>query len=182
VVVLHTALHDVLARQDAGHRVQVAVNVDAGVLASADFVPTVLRLLDRHSLPPATLCLELTESELLAPSGPGLLERLRDEGLAVALDDFGTGYSSLAYLADLRLDRLKLDQAFVRRMGADERAARLLRHVVALVHDLGCAVVAEGVETPEEDAVLRALGVDWQQGYLHGRPAPAQALTERLSS
>ena len=181
-VVLHTALHDVRAWQDAGHRVQVAVNVDAGVLASPDFVPTVLRLLDRHGLPPHALCLELTESELLAPSGPGLLARLRREGLAVALDDFGTGYSSLAYLADLQLDRLKLDQAFVRRLCAEERAGRLVQHVVALVHDLGCAVVAEGVETAQEDVALRALGVDWQQGYLHGRPAPAQTLTERLAA
>ncbi len=96
----------------------------------------------------------------------------------MALDDFGTGYSSLAYLADLPLDRLKLDQSFVRRLPASPRTARLVTGLVHLVHDLGCPLVAEGGETAAEQALLAELGVEWLQGCPVSRPLPPDRLEQ----
>jgi diguanylate cyclase len=105
-----------------------------------------------------------------------LLGQVRATGMPVALDDFGTGYSSLASLADLALDRLKLDRSFVHRLSADLRMARFVGGLVGLVHGLGLPVVAEGVEQQAEADLLDALGVTYQQGFLHSRPVRAEAL------
>ena len=132
-VVLALVLAD-LARWGASSRsVQVSVNVGAEVLAAPAFLPTLQRRSGDHGLAPGALCLELTESEVLSPEGRGLLEQVRATGMTVALDDFGTGYSSLSYLADLPLDRLKLDRSFVRRLSADARMARFVGGLVGLV-------------------------------------------------
>ena len=173
-------LRQVVADLRDWHRsgpVQVAVNVEAAVLSSPRFLPQLLQALGQHALPPAVLCLELTESELLTREGAALLREVRAAGISVAIDDFGTGYSSLAYLADLDLDRLKLDQSFVRRLQAGGRPRTLIGHLVRLVSELGFEVVAEGVETAEEAAALAALGVSWQQGFHFARPMPAGDLT-----
>ena len=174
--VLRTALADLSRWRGEGRDVQVSVNVGAEVLAATAFLPTLQRRLREHGLPPHALCLELTESEVLSPEGPALLEQVRAAGMTVALDDFGTGYSSLSYLADLPLDRLKLDRSFVRRLSADARMSRFVGGLVGLVHGLGLPVVAEGVEQQEEADVLDELGVAYQQGFLHSRPVRAAAL------
>jgi EAL domain-containing protein (putative c-di-GMP-specific phosphodiesterase class I) len=117
---------------------------------------------------------ELTESELLVSTAATSLAVLRAAGVAIAIDDFGTGYSSLAYLADLPLDTVKLDQSFIRRLHAGGRANTLVTGLVDFVHDLGFAVVAEGVEERHQSDVLSELGVEWQQGFLFSRPLPAE--------
>jgi EAL domain-containing protein (putative c-di-GMP-specific phosphodiesterase class I) len=132
--------------------------------------------LREHDLQPSSICLELTESELLA-GGTELVQTLQDDGICVAIDDFGTGYSSLSYLADLPLERLKLDQSFVGRI-FDRRIARLVRGLVATVHELGYEVVAEGVEDAPTAKMMNRIGVAWQQGFLYSRPLDADA-TER---
>ena len=174
--VLDVALADVAAWRERDLDVQVSVNVTADVMGRPEFVTDLRERLGEHDLQPSSLCLELTESELLA-GGLDLLQALQDDGICVAIDDFGTGYSSLAYLADLPLDRLKLDQSFVGRI-FDPRIARLVGGLVATVHELGYEVVAEGVEDRDTALVMKRIGVSWQQGFLYSRPIPADA-TER---
>jgi diguanylate cyclase (GGDEF)-like protein len=174
--VLRMALSDVARWRADGRDVQVSVNVGAEVLAATAFLPTLQRRIDEHVLPPSAVCLELTESEVLSPEGRALLEQVRATGMTVALDDFGTGYSSLSCLADLPLDRLKLDRSFVRRLSADPRMAGFVGGLVGLVHGLGLPVIAEGVEQSAEADRLDELGVAYQQGFLHSRPVRADRL------
>jgi EAL domain-containing protein (putative c-di-GMP-specific phosphodiesterase class I) len=180
-VVLGIALGDLARWHGEGRDVQVSVNVGAEVLAAASFLPALEHRLGDAGLAPGALCLELTESEVLSPEGRRLLEQVRATGMTVALDDFGTGYSSLSYLADLPLDRLKLDRSFLRRLSADARMARFVGGLVGLVHGLDLPVVAEGVEQQAEADRLDELGVAYQQGFLHSRPVRAQALPDLWS-
>jgi diguanylate cyclase (GGDEF)-like protein len=174
--VLSTALSDVARWQADDLKVQVSVNVTADVMGRPGFVDDLHRRLAEHHLNPSALCLELTETELLA-GGTGLLQTLANDGICVAIDDFGTGYSSLAYLADLPLERLKLDQSFVGRI-FDPRISRLVGGLVATVHELGYEVVAEGVEDRDTALAMERIGVAWQQGFFYCGPLPAAA-TER---
>ena len=175
-VVVGLALADLARWRDDHRQVQVSVNVGAEVLAAPGLLSALVQRLRDHGLAPGALCLELTESEVLSPEGRALLDQVRATGMTVALDDFGTGYSSLSYLADLPLDRLKLDRSFVRRLSADSRMARFVGGLVGLVHGLGLPVIAEGVEQQAEADLLDELGVAYQQGYLHSRPVRAELL------
>jgi EAL domain-containing protein (putative c-di-GMP-specific phosphodiesterase class I) len=141
-------------------------------------------LLDRLRLPAGRLKLEITESVLM--SDPETMTRtlqdLRLRGVNLSLDDFGTGYSSLSYLHRFPLDVLKVDRSFVSRMCRAPEAARLVKSIIELSHDLGLSVVAEGVETAEDVARLRELGCDYGQGYFFSRPISikdAEALLKR---
>ena len=179
-VVLRQALQQLRAWRDDGVDAQVSVNVDAAVLARPGFVQELPELVTAAGLPPGALCVELTEAEALRPGGALLLHRLREAGVHTALDDFGTGWSAMAHLAELSLDRVKLDQLFVRGLATGERSGRLVRSLVQLLHGLGHEVVAEGVESAHEAQVLSDLGVEWQQGYWFARPQPAADLSAWL--
>jgi EAL domain-containing protein (putative c-di-GMP-specific phosphodiesterase class I) len=128
------------------------------------------------------LAVEVTESVLLDPDGTAIaaLQRLRQAGFEVALDDFGTGYSSLSYLRVLELDVLKVDKSFVAGLGQNNphdphaRSTAVVDATLAMAHRLGFRVVAEGVETDQQLAWLRAQGCDTVQGYLLGRPVPPE--------
>ncbi len=152
--------------------VPVSVNVSTLQFKREDFEATVEAALADSGLPPEALELELTESVLMDHAEAVLrrLDRLRARGLKLAIDDFGTGFSSLAYLGRLRPDRLKIDQSFVRGMGRSVTSQGVVKAILALSEEFGLATVAEGVETQEEAAVLRALGCDAGQGYLFARP------------
>ena len=102
---------------------------------------------------------------------------LKDHGVGFSLDDFGTGYSSLAYLRQLPMDQIKIDQSFVQNIVADPRATAIVRTIVTLADSLGFSVIAEGVETEEQRQSLAANGCYAYQGYLFGRPVPIEALT-----
>jgi diguanylate cyclase (GGDEF)-like protein/PAS domain S-box-containing protein len=155
--------------------VSVAVNVSALQLTTPAVLALVLRVLGAHGLPPERLMLELTESVLMSEGSQAaqLLLRLRDVGVKVAIDDFGTGYSSLSYLHRYPVDALKLDRSFVSGVQADGEGSPIARAVINMAHALGISVTAEGVETPAQLAGLRALGCDWAQGFLLGKPMPA---------
>jgi diguanylate cyclase (GGDEF)-like protein len=138
----------------------------------------VSRALAESGLPPERLELELTESALVGDltTARQVIDALRARGVRVALDDFGTGYSGLRLLSALRVDRLKIDRSFVRRMHEDEASARIVACVVALAQGLGLSIVAEGIEKPVDAQVLQDLGCTEGQGWLFGRPAPAEAI------
>ncbi len=162
----------------------VAVNVSARQLVEAGFVEDVRRVLWSSRIDPSTLVLELTESLLVEDSeaAVAVLWQLRGLGVRLALDDFGTGYSSLARLGDLPLDEMKIDKSFVDRLGALPRdSATLVTAAVAMGHGLGLEVVAEGVETAAQAAFLREIGCDLLQGYLMGKPQPAEDVTRQFN-
>jgi diguanylate cyclase (GGDEF)-like protein/PAS domain S-box-containing protein len=164
------------AWQDAGlPRVPVAVNVSAHQFM-AGTVPSVVRAaLAESGLEPRYLDIELTESVMMGDcmAAQAQLSELRAMGVSVSLDDFGTGYSSLGYLSRFSLDKLKIDQAFVRDITTEPRSAAIAQATIALAHGLSLAVVAEGVETAAQRDFLGALGCDILQGYLFSRPLPA---------
>jgi len=108
------------------------------------------------------------------------LQKLRDIGVKISIDDFGTGYSSLSYLPDLPIDRLKIDQSFVRDIGSNQRDEAIVRAVIAMGHAHDLEIIAEGVEELEQQEFLRKEGCDQLQGYLMGRPMPVHKFEELL--
>ncbi len=160
----------------------VSVNVAAQQLRDDGFVAEVRDVLAAAALPPECLLLEITETALVQDTAETLarLHALKALGVRLAVDDFGTGYSSLGYLQRFPVDVLKIDRVFVdglRRGGSD---AALARTIVALGGSLGLRTVAEGVETAEQAAELRAMGCPYAQGYLFARPLPPAAFEARL--
>ncbi|HVY07448.1 MAG TPA: EAL domain-containing protein [Burkholderiales bacterium] len=156
-------------------RLRVAVNVSPRQLGDGNFADTVSRVLAVTGFPPGRLELEITESALLENGEVSLaaLGSLKKLGVNIAIDDFGTGYSSLSYLSRLPVDRLKVDKSFVRRMTEEQRDRAIVQAIVALAHGLGMGVVAEGVETKEQLALLSDMQCDEVQGYLFAQPADA---------
>ncbi|MBV5325317.1 MAG: EAL domain-containing protein, partial [Rhodospirillaceae bacterium] len=111
-----------------------------------------------------------------------LLVELRARGIRVAIDDFGTGYSSLSYLKLFEIDRIKIDQSFVKDIETDPDDAVIVAATIALAHSLGLAVVGEGVETAAQRDFLRAKQCDEAQGYLYARPLPLEQFVELLNT
>lgn len=157
---------------------KVAVNVSAAQFASRSFLESVRGVLAATQFPPRRLELEITESVMAQDPKQviQILEELRALGISIALDDFGTGYSSLSYLRSLPLDKLKVDQSFVRVMGQDPNAVAIVRTVLELSKTLGLETTAEGVETEEQRTLLVSFGVDNIQGYFYSKPLPVGAL------
>ena len=154
---------------------KIAVNVSAVQFTSASLVTAVRETLRATGLPGRRLELEITESVLVANPGAttAILHSLRGLGVRVSMDDFGTGYSSLSYLRSFPFDKIKIDQSFVRHLGDPDGTDFIVRAVIGLGDSLGMTVTAEGVETEEQLACLRAEGCDEVQGYLFSRPVPA---------
>lgn len=163
---------------------RVAVNLSLRQFGDPRLIDQVRSALKASGLPPARLELEITESTAMLELQHTLevLRQLKALGIALAVDDFGTGYSSLAYLKRFPLDVLKIDQSFVRNLGSDAEDEAIARSVVHLAHSLGLSVIAEGVETAAQHALLQAMGCDEMQGWLHGRPLPADAVADWLAT
>ena len=158
----------------------VSVNLSARQLTDPGLVPLVRGALERWSVDPATISLEITESVLMsdvAASGSVLTE-LKALGVRLLVDDFGTGYSSLTYLQRFPVDGLKVDRSFVGDLGSQASTA-IVAGVISLAHGLGLVAVAEGVETEDQAGHLRDLGCDLAQGYHFGRPAPPEQVDLR---
>ena len=168
--------------KNTGQDIPVAVNLSVAQLWQSDIVSEITELLNESGLPPHLLCLEMTES-LFADYESGRVRRaiteLKAIGVTLALDDFGTGYSSLSYLNQLPFDKLKIDRAFVTNSAVGSKERNLLQVIVNLGQGLGMTVIAEGVETTEELAILRELGCPQIQGYFFGKPAPAHLALAR---
>ncbi len=172
------------ASQPAMAHLTLSVNVSPRQFQQENFVALVLEMLERTGAPAQRLKLELTESMLITSVDEVIakMEAIKACGVGFSLDDFGTGYSSLSYLKRLPLDQLKIDQGFVRDILVDPNDAAIARMVVVLAESLGLEVMAEGVETLEQQQALQAQGCHAYQGYLYSRPLPAaqfEALAQR---
>lgn len=154
---------------------RVAVNLSMQQIEGATLLPLVRRVLKETGLDPASLELEVTESTIMGEPerSAEALQGLRDIGVELAIDDFGTGYSSLNYLKHLPINRLKIDQSFVRDIGRDSNNEAINRAIIGLARSLNLETVAEGIETEEQLEFLRRAGCDIGQGYLFSRPAAA---------
>jgi len=182
------ALHQALdlserIRAEGLPALRVAVNVSLVQFRHPGFLDTLDRALRAHPASAQTLELEITESVALLGSLAieRVLHQVKARGIAVVIDDFGTGYSSLSYLDRLPVDRLKIDKSFIRPLNVPHPDTRLVEMVIALSHKPGLQVVAEGVETEAQAALMRQLGCDEAQGYLWGRPMTADHLLRLLS-
>jgi diguanylate cyclase (GGDEF)-like protein/PAS domain S-box-containing protein len=158
------------------------VNVSARQLGQPDLVERVQQIMAETGIHPTSLVAEMTESALMqdARAGATVLHRLHDLGVRIHIDDFGTGYSSLSYLQSFPVDTLKVDRSFVSRMTLERGQSEIVRAVVALAQNLGMGVTAEGVETAEQIAALRALRCTRAQGFYFARPVPAREAEELL--
>jgi diguanylate cyclase (GGDEF)-like protein/PAS domain S-box-containing protein len=163
-----------------GRRIPVAVNVSALQFQQPQFVDRVAAVLREHELPPALLELELTEGILLRDADEALLrlDALDALGVCLSIDDFGTGYSSLGYLKRFPIQRLKIDRSFVKGLPGDESDAGIVNAVVQMGRALHLSVIAEGVETAEQQEFLRRCGCHEFQGYLFAPALDAQAFEQ----
>lgn len=154
----------------------VAVNLSALQFEQAGLVETVVKALETHHIPPELLTLEVTETTAMRDPDESIriLTQLTELGVKASIDDFGTGYSSLLYLKRLPASELKIDRAFVNELQAQTEDATIVTAIVALAQTLNLKVVAEGVETAEQQAFLTGLGCNTLQGYLLGRPVPPE--------
>jgi len=183
--IVRTACLQNKAWQDAGlPAVSVAVNISARQFREKNLLPAVAKILAETGLSPAQLELEVTESVIMHDEERVIadLRTFRDMGIKLSVDDFGTGYSSLSYLKRFPVDRLKIDQSFVRDITSDADDAAIAQAVITLGHTLNLRVIAEGVETPEQLAFLRRHQCDEIQGYLFGKPMPAEEFGKLLAS
>lgn len=157
---------------------KLSVNLSPRQFRQRDLADRVLQVLELSELNPRNLTLEITEGVLMEnmEQGIDMLCRLREIGVSVAIDDFGTGYSSLAYLKDLPIDYLKIDRVFVKDIVDDENDAAIANSIIALAHNLGLEVIAEGVEDPNILSILKAFGCDHYQGFFFSRPVDAEEL------
>ncbi|MDF1504425.1 EAL domain-containing protein [Roseisolibacter sp. H3M3-2] len=186
--VLRRACSQVAEWRDAGIPVvTTSVNLSARQFKHADLATLVRAVLHETRLDPALLELEVTESMLMEDTGRavGTLQALREHGVSISLDDFGTGYSSLGYLTRFPIDAIKLDKSFVRDVVTNRQNGAITTAIIDLGHSLGLDVVAEGVETREQFEYLAQRACDVVQGFLFGRPVPADevpALVEKLGA
>jgi len=162
----------------------VAINVAALQIERSDYVSSLAQALERHDLPPNLLEVEITESLLMESQQQAcaVLAQLQAMGVTTAVDDFGTGYSSLAYLKMLPIDHLKIDRAFIKDLPGDDDGVAITRAIIDLGHALGFRITAEGIETREQYEFLRNAGCDQGQGYVIGRPMPADQFERWLDS
>ncbi len=159
----------------------VSVNLSARQLVQPKLVERIGRILDERRLAPQRLRLEITESAIMeqASTAAELLPRLKALGISLCMDDFGTGYSSLSYLHRFPLDMLKIDRSFIGRLNEEAHNAALVDTIVTLADKFGMQVIAEGVETADQVARLRAIGCAYAQGYYFSRPRPAAEIEQQ---
>jgi diguanylate cyclase (GGDEF)-like protein len=177
--VLREACRQAMAWRNAGlPELLVAVNISAVQFKRGDVEQIVIGALEESGFDPSWLELEITESVLIHNTENILatVKRLKSLGVKLSIDDFGTGYSSLSYLKRFAVDKLKIDQTFVRDLATDTDDASIVRAIIQMARSLGLETIAEGVETAQMLALLREYGCDQVQGYYFARPMPAEEL------
>jgi EAL domain-containing protein (putative c-di-GMP-specific phosphodiesterase class I) len=183
-VVLEGAVEHLATLKERGMAHTVAVNLTAIDLLDLNLPRRLEALLRRNRVDPGRLCIELTESTVMADPerAQSTLERIAATGVRISIDDFGTGHSSLAYLKTLPAAELKIDREFVSNMTISRQDRMIVLATIKLAQSLGLRVVAEGVESVEIHNALVAIGCDYGQGYLYGRPRPAEEILEAPGS
>jgi two-component system CheB/CheR fusion protein len=163
---------------DAGIRRSVAVNVSPSQFANPAFVPALLDTLKRSRVPAGLLSIEITESIAMSATDEveARLAALREAGIRIAIDDFGVGFSNLSQLSRVPMDDLKIDRSLVMAIGENPKSEVIIRAIIGMAHALGYRTIAEGIETPQQQAYLKSLGCDDLQGYRFARPMDAEAL------
>ncbi len=177
-VVIEKACRQAASWHDAGRDLYVAVNVSGRQLADEDLPQRLERAMADASIAPGQLWLEVTETSLVQDldKASELLQRIDALGVRISIDDFGTGWASLTYLQTFPVHALKIDRTFVQELGRTSRGSTIVASIISLGHELGLAVVAEGIETAGQRTRLQDLGCDLGQGYLFGRPMAADQL------
>ena len=171
--------------QDAGLQdLRIAINVSARQFREKNFPDRIAQILGQAHLDPQSVELEITETSIMdhGESALTVLREIRSMGICIAIDDFGTGYSSLSYLKRLPIDCVKLDRSFVSGATTDPKDAALVMAIITLAHNLDLKVVAEGVETEEQRDFLKLLRCDAGQGFLFGKPVPAEVFEATIST
>lgn len=179
--VLNEACRQIKAWEDGPLAdIPIAINLSGKQFSHSDVYQVILKALHDHKISPASLQLELTETELMrdADGTIGTLARLKKAGIAIAVDDFGTGYSSLSYLNKFPIDALKIDRSFVMDLEASGDNLSICGAIIALAHSLNLTVIAEGVETDEHKRLLTALKCNEMQGFYFARPQDAATTAE----
>ena len=170
--------------QEEGTKVvPVSVNVASDQIAWPDFAPALLNLMAAYGVAPHLVSVEITEDVILSQDRQalvGALNALSKAGIKIDFDDFGTGYASLTHLKEYPVDRIKLDRSFISQLPHDRESLGIVRAVISLAHELAKEVIAEGVETEEQAALLAEMGCDFLQGYLFSKPMPAAKAGEYL--
>ena len=182
--VLYNACRQLRYWNDIGQRIEsLAINVSGAQLRQSDLPDRIDNILNEFKIDPHQLEIELTESSTINTSDQSLaaLNRIKDMGVRITLDDFGTGYSSLSYLRKIPLTGLKIDRSFVSEIGNDENTGKLISSIVAMAHELGLEVTAEGVEQKHQVDYLTELGCEYLQGFYFSRPMPWQEVEKSQS-
>jgi len=163
---------------------KVAVNLSAVQFTLPNLADTILRIVNEAALGPDRLVLEITESLFISDTEKTLstLHRLKALGVRIAMDDFGTGYSSLSSLRSFPFDEIKIDRAFVSDVGRNSENSVIVQAVIIIASALGMTTVAEGVETADQQTLLKALGCDEVQGYLYSRSMPVDKIPEFIAT
>jgi len=171
-------------REERQQDIRIAVNVSAIQFGEGDLVQHVVDTLQKTGLPSDLLELEITESALMndMEETRDTLLQLRRLGVQIAIDDFGTGYSSLSYLQNFPLDRIKIDQSFVRDLTENSETAEITLAIISMAHGLKLKVIAEGVETDDQRHFLKSQTCEELQGFYFSRPLPAKDIEQLLSS
>ena len=182
--VLRKACQTAKTWQEAGHNIRIAVNVSGVQFQQSDLVGLTKSVLAETGLNPHLLELEVTESAFMDDIQHTVqtLKELHALGVELAIDDFGTGYSSLSYLRQFPIDRLKIDQSFIRNALTNNDDMAIARTIIGLGRSLGLKVIAEGVETREHEAFLQSEGCDEVQGYRYSKPVPEDKFTEFVTA
>ena len=157
----------------------IAINISVIQLQQANLAKVIFDHLDKYQIPHHLLEIEITETAIMESEEDAvkILSRLSDKGIRIWLDDFGTGFSSLAYLRKLPVYGIKIDRAFTRDIETNNNDKKLCEAMIAMAHRLGLKVVAEGVEEKAQEQIIKALGCDYAQGFLYGKPQPALAMS-----
>jgi EAL domain-containing protein (putative c-di-GMP-specific phosphodiesterase class I) len=162
----------------------VSVNLTAFDLLDRELPEHLAALTKKHEVDPRSICIEITESTVMADvdRSRSVLERLRAVGFRLSVDDFGTGYSSLAYLKNLPMHEVKIDRSLVSGIASGSQDRTIVRATIEMAHSLGLQVVAEGVETSAEESLLQQFRCDYAQGFLYARALPVAEIEEQLES
>jgi diguanylate cyclase (GGDEF)-like protein len=181
--VFELAVGQLCVWRDRGEALPLAVNLSPVDLLDLQFADDLAGVLAERGIEPRLVCLEITETTVMADvdRAHSVLDGLAASGFRLSIDDFGTGHSSLAYLKNLPVHEVKIDRELVSGIASSAPDRTIVRSTIEMAHSLGLAVVAEGVETREQEALLRSLGCDYAQGYLYSRPLPAADLEAALT-